>query len=207
MTTVCGPFLSARWGFIDQFLANALRNYNYVHSALRLDPDTTRIRKQRLKRHFLSITMPYRDSPAPFESHYYYLHDNSKHPEPDFLRDKLRHWLPPRLSYSAQERHHRKQEFEDGKPPAEISPLVDNLVRLAVALTAIVVLVAPMCIMVLNPSPVKSLITSAVSMVIFACALSFVLKTSNVEMLVATATYSAVLVVFVGTSSSPSPNP
>jgi hypothetical protein len=33
--------------------------------------------------------------------------------------------------------------------------------------------------------------------------LSFGVKTTNVETLVATATYSAVLVVFVGTNSSP----
>lgn len=206
MTTVRGSFGTARLLFSDTFLANALRNYNYVHSAPRLDPETTAVRKQRLKRHFRSITTSYRHT-LPFESHYYYLHDNAKHPESDFLRDKLRHWLPPRLSYSTQERHHRRQEFEDGKPPAEVSPLVDNIVRLAVALVSVVVLVAPMCIMVLNPSPVKSLITSAVSMVIFACALSFAIKTSNINVLVATATYSAVLVVFVGTSSSPSSNP
>lgn len=149
------------------------------------------------------MTTSYRHSLS-FESHYYYLHDNAKHPEPDFLRDKLRHWLPSRLSYSKQERQHRRQEFEDGKPPAEVSPLVDNLVRLMVAQAAVVVLVAPVCIKVLNPSPVKSLITSAVSMVIFACALSFAIKTSNTEILFATATYSAVLVVFVGTSSSSS---
>lgn len=202
MTTVCDVFGIAKLSFSDIFIANALRNYNFVHSAPRLDSDTTDQRKLRLKRRFRSITLSYRHT-LPFESHYYYLHDNAKHPESDFLRDKLRHWLPPRLSYSAQERQHRRQEFEDGKPPAEISPLVDNIVRLAVALVSVVVLVAPMCIMVLNPSPVKSLITSAVSMVIFACALSFAIKTSNINVLVATATYSAVLV----TSSSPSSNP
>lgn len=206
MTTVCDSFGTTGLLFSNTFLANALRNYNYVHSAPRLDPETTAVRKQRLKRHFRSITTSYRHT-LPFESHYYYLHDNTKHPESDFLRDKMRHWLPPRLSYSAQERQHRKQEFEDGKPPAEVSPLVDNIVRLAIALVSVVVLVAPMCIMVLNPSPVKSLITSAVSMVIFACALSFAIKTSNINVLVATATYSAVLVVFVGTSSAPSSNP
>ncbi len=145
--------------------------------------------------------MNYRHT-RPFESHYYFLHDNSTHPASDMLRDKLRHWPPPHLSYSAQERLHRCKEFEEGKPPAEISPSVDNLVRLFVAFIAVCVLVAPMCIMSVYPSPTKSLITSSVFMVVFACALSFAAKTSNIETLVATATYSAVLVVFVGANSS-----
>lgn len=141
----------------------------------------------------------------PFESHYYYLHDNTKHAVPDFLRDKLRLWLPLRFSYSAQERLFRSQEFEEGKPPAEISPLVDSLVRLLIALMAVLVLVAPMHIMSVQPSETKSLVTSSAFMVLFACVLSFAVKTTNVETLVATATYSAVLVVFVGTSSSTGP--
>lgn len=124
---------------------------------------------------------------------------------PDFLRDKLRQWLPSRFSYSAQERLFRSQEFEDGKPPAEISPLVDNTVRLLVALMAVLVLVIPMHIMSVKPSPTKSLVTSSAFMVLFAAVLSFAVKTSNVETLVATSTYSAVLVVFVGTSSSTGP--
>jgi len=182
----------------------ALRDYNYVHEARRIDPETTEQRKQRLKLGFPTVTTAYHHT-RPFESHYYYLHDNAKHPVPDILRNKLRHWLPPRLSYSAQERLYRGKEFEDGKPPAEISPLVDNLVRLFVALVAVLVLVVPMYIMSVNPSPQKGLITSSVFMFMFACVLSFAVKTSNIETLVATATYSAVLVVFVGTNSSTLP--
>jgi hypothetical protein len=44
-------------------------------------------------------------------------------------------------------------------------------------------------------------------MVIFVSVLLFAAKTSNVETLVAAATYSAVLVVFVGTNSSTLPSP
>ncbi|KAL6401827.1 hypothetical protein AUP68_14283 [Ilyonectria robusta] len=179
----------------------ALRNYNYIRESNRIHSETTERRKQRLKLKFPSMTTTYQHT-RPFESHYYYLHDNAKNPAPDVLRDKLRHWLPPQLSYSAQERLYRSKEFDEGKPPAEISPFVDNLVRLSVALVAVVVLVAPMCILSVHPSPTKSLITSSVFMIIFACALSFGVKSSNIETLVATATYSAVLVVFVGTNSS-----
>lgn len=165
-----------------------------------MDHEATQDRKQRLKLKFPSAVLSCRYS-SPFESHYHYLHDNEKSPAPDFLRDKLRHWLPNRLSYSSTERTRRPLEFKQGKPPADISPLVDNLVRLFVSLMAVLALVAPMCIMAVRPSPAKSLITASIFMVVFACSLSFAMKTTNVETLVATATYSAVLVVFVGTNS------
>ncbi|OTA85627.1 hypothetical protein M434DRAFT_16063 [Hypoxylon sp. CO27-5] len=181
----------------------AIRNYNYIHEAHRLDYHTTERRKQRLKYKFQSMTTSYRHT-RPFESHYYYLHDNARHPMPDVLRDKLRRWLPLRLSYSSQERRYRSKEFDEGKPPDEISPLVDNLVRLSVALVAVLVLAVPICIISVQPSLTKSLVTSIIFMVLFACALSFGVKSSNIETLVATATYSAVLVVFIGTNTQAS---
>jgi hypothetical protein len=120
---------------------------------------------------------------------------------PDILRNTLRLWLPIQLSYSSEERRYRSKEFEEGQPPIEISPFVDNFVRLCIALIAVVVLIVPMCIMSVWPSLSKSLVTAAVFMVLFACGMSFGIKGTNVETLVATATYSAVLVVFVGTST------
>lgn len=181
-------------------LATAVRNYNYVHEARRLDKHNMERRKQRLKLKFPSLTIKYRQT-RPFESHYRFLNDNSHIQKPDFLRDKLRQWLPAQLSYSTHERHYRAKEYEEGEVPMEISSFVDISVRLLVSLVAVVVLVAPMCIMAVNPSPTKSLVTSSVFMVLFACSLSFGIKTSNAETMVATATYSAVLVVFVGTNT------
>lgn len=54
--------------------------------------------------------------------------------------------------------------------------------------------------MTLQPSEKKSLVTVSVAVVNFALILAFGVKVSNVETLVSTATYAAVLVVFVGTS-------
>jgi len=48
----------------------------------------------------------------------------------------------------------------------------------------------------------KSMITVSVAVVAFALVLGLVFETKNQETLVATATYAAVLVVFVGTSVS-----
>jgi hypothetical protein len=70
-----------------------------------------------------------------------------------------------------------------------------------VAITGGLFLVTPMIIMTLQPSEVKSLVTVSAFVLLFALSLSFGVKVSNIETLVSTATYAAVLVVFVGTSS------
>jgi hypothetical protein len=69
-----------------------------------------------------------------------------------------------------------------------------------VAFAGGVSLVVPMVVMRLNESLTKSLITVSVAVVLFAGALSVIFRAPNTETLVATATYAAVLVVFVGTS-------
>jgi len=64
-------------------------------------------------------------------------------------------------------------------------------------------LLVPMIIMVFEASLSKSLITTSVSVLFFAGFLSFGISASNQDILAATATYAAVLVVFVGTSLPP----
>ena len=59
----------------------------------------------------------------------------------------------------------------------------------------------PMLVMSLpKTEKVKSLITVSVAVTIFAALMSLGIRAGNAETLVATATYAAVLVVFVGTS-------
>lgn len=77
---------------------------------------------------------------------------------------------------------------------------MDRIVRLIVAFIGGAFLVVPMLVMTLHQSQTKSLITASLSVVFFAIAISFGFKTTNVETLVATATYAAVLVVFVGST-------
>lgn len=109
--------------------------------------------------------------------------------------------LPSRLTFSHQERLARMKEFEDGVPPKTVSTFVDRLARLIAAFAGGVFLIVPMIIMTLHPSETKSLVTVSVAVVVFALLLSFGIQVSNIETLVSTATYAAVLVVFVGTSS------
>lgn len=82
-----------------------------------------------------------------------------------------------------------------------MSAFVDRLARFVIAFAGGVFLVVPMIIMTLRPSETKSLVTVSVAVVIFSLILAFGIRVSNVETVVSTATYAAVLVVFVGTSS------
>jgi hypothetical protein len=69
-----------------------------------------------------------------------------------------------------------------------------------------IALIVPTVIMAKHPDTNFSLVTTAVATVLFALALAFGAKDSTgKDVLAATAAYSAVLVVFIGTSlSSPS---
>lgn len=62
-------------------------------------------------------------------------------------------------------------------------------------------MVVPMVIMIYSPSEKKSVITVSVAVLIVALILSFGIKVSDMNTLVSTATFAAVLVVFVGTST------
>jgi hypothetical protein len=62
-------------------------------------------------------------------------------------------------------------------------------------------LVVPMFIMRFpEVEVVKSLVTVSIAVLLFAGALSVFFKASNTDTMIATATYAAVLVVFVGVS-------
>lgn len=157
----------------------------------------------------------------PWESHYAYFHDGGgggqpqqrqnqrQHNHPgvaaafttDPFRRLLMRVLPPRLTFSREERQARAREYEEGRPPRHVSGVVDGLARFIMAIAGGVFLVVPMIVMTLQPSQTKSLVTVSVAVVVFSLLLSLGIKVSNIETLVSTATYAAVLVVFVGTSS------
>lgn len=120
----------------------------------------------------------------------------------DTLRDLLKRHLPRALTYTPGDMRKRTEEYLAGEPPEEVSPFVDRLARFLVAFLGGAMLVVPMLVMRLPEVTVaKSLVTVSASVLLFAGALSVLFKASNTETLVATATYAAVLVVFVGVSA------
>ncbi|KAF4632824.1 hypothetical protein G7Y89_g5301 [Cudoniella acicularis] len=179
--------------------SQAIRNYNLLRELKPLDQGSTEERKNLLKTSFPSLTSQCRWT-KPFESHYYALKDNKANI--DNLRKALRLLLPRHLTYSHGERLRRSREFEEGEPPHEISAVVDRASRLIVALVGGAFLIVPMLIMAINPGQTKSLVTASVSTLFFSCAVSLGFNSSNNEALVSTATYAAVLVVFVGITTT-----
>jgi hypothetical protein len=82
-----------------------------------------------------------------------------------------------------------------------VSGLVDRLARLLISLAGGAFLIAPMVVMTLGQGEVHNLVTASMAVVAFALVVAFAIRASNAETLIAKATYAAVLVVFVGTSS------
>lgn len=134
-----------------------------------------------------------------FKSHYSYFDVSDA--KIDSLRILLMKGLPVWMTYSRNERAARKREYSDGKPPKEVSHFVDRLCRFIIAAIGGLFLVGPMLIMAIRPSTAKSLITVSAFVFLFALVLTFGIRVTNIEGLVSTATYAAVLVVFVGSST------
>ena len=119
----------------------------------------------------------------------------------DNLREVLKRRLPRSVTYTKYDVHNRTDEYFANEPPEQVSPFVDRLARFLVAFLGGAMLVVPMMVMRLpEVTVVKSLVTVSISVLAFAGALSVFFKASNTDTMVATATYAAVLVVFVGVS-------
>ncbi|CZR67095.1 uncharacterized protein PAC_16994 [Phialocephala subalpina] len=123
-----------------------------------------------------------------------------QHEHGDPLRYFLCSHLSVRIKYSAEEKKLRKTDFDKEYPPITVSPRVE-LARFIIAMFGPISILVPMIIMSLNPSKTKSLITTSVATVFFACCCSLTLQTANDQTLAATAGHAAVLMVFVGLNS------
>jgi hypothetical protein len=80
-------------------------------------------------------------------------------------------------------------------------PIIEAITRLLVSILAGIFLLVPMISMSYINSKKYLLITASLFVLLFAVTLSLASKATNQELMVATATYAAVLVVFVGQTS------
>jgi VIT1/CCC1 family predicted Fe2+/Mn2+ transporter len=156
-------------------------------------------RSQRLKRHFHAINQP---PHYPLNSHYFYAY--LPPPPTDAARAFVQGLLPNHLTFSQEEKTYRPKEYASGQAPESVSPFVDRLTRFLIAFIGGAFLLVPMLVMAIRPSTTKSLITTCVAVLLFATVVALGFKGKNVETMASTATYAAVLVVFIGTSSSQS---
>jgi hypothetical protein len=70
----------------------------------------------------------------------------------------------------------------------EISNTVNNTTQICVAIVAGGLLIGPMCVMSIGPSLTKILLTMSVFTIFFAARVFFGIKSTNVEIFIATAT-------------------
>jgi VIT1/CCC1 family predicted Fe2+/Mn2+ transporter len=182
----------------DKPIATAVRDYQFLRSRKSVARKDMHTRRQVLQKWFQNRF----GRGDVFWSHYSYFDEAVATIDP--LRNFLMSRLPVSLTYSGSEKNDRVDQYQSGGPPKDVSATVDHLARFIIAITGGLFLIVPMLIMAIDTSQKKSLITVSLAVFLFALALSFGVRTSNVEALVSTATYAAVLVVFVGTNSGDS---
>ncbi|KAL7807563.1 hypothetical protein V8C44DRAFT_337410 [Trichoderma aethiopicum] len=176
--------------------ATAIRDYQFLRNMKSVEKTSIPHRKLLLQKFFDAEL----DLDDPFEAHYAYCQDMNANIDP--IRESLLKYIPDNLAFSRSKCLEKGEgDLPEGKPPRSVSPFVDRLARFIISFIGPVFLVAPMIIMTLSPSQTKSLVTVSVAVIIFSLLLSFGVRVSNVDTLVSTATYAAVLVVFVGTST------
>jgi hypothetical protein len=179
----------------DKTPATAIRDYQFLRNQKTVDRREMHKRRLLLQRWFQAEL----GVGHPFWSHYSYFKESDSKIDP--VRAFLMRRLPVWLTYSKNERSDRQKEYNEGSEPKDVSLLVDRLARFLITITSGLFLIVPMLIMAIHASEKKSLITVSASVFLFVLVLSFGVQVTNVEALVSTATYAAVLVVFVGTSS------
>ncbi|KAF7915044.1 uncharacterized protein EAE98_011367 [Botrytis deweyae] len=176
----------------------AIRDTEYMSNLSRVPPSITMNHRIFLEHGFPSIAN--RDG-APYDTNYLSL----LHKIPlarDAVREFLRKYLHKRLSWSTTEQSARRTDFYKNSLPETYSPFVDWLARFIIAVGGGAALIVPMLIMSIDAGKVKSLVTVSVAVILFALSVSLGFKIDNKDTLTATATYAAVLVVFVGTNNT-----
>ena len=178
--------------------AKAIRDFEYMNQ-LTILPDMARLDS----RIFLHVAFPELANrlSEPFNTTYRTLNRKIAL-NGDVVREILRRYLTRRLSWSPSERKANKVGYHKGERPKTYSPFLDALARFIIAVGGGLSLIVPMLVMSFDASRTKSLVTVSVAVVLFALLLSLGFDTDNKDTLMATATYAAVLVVFVGTSST-----
>jgi VIT1/CCC1 family predicted Fe2+/Mn2+ transporter len=179
--------------------ADAIRDYKDM-SALSDLPDYARDTRMALELKFPYLAQPHEgEANRPYDTRYKTI-KKRKVQLRDPIREMLRRILPNRLSWPEEERRLRRAEYGAGQPPEMYSRLVDSIARFIIGTLGGCALIVPMVVLSLGSSLTKSLIVVSVSLVLFALIVGLVFELDNKDTIVATATYAAVLVVFVGNS-------
>jgi hypothetical protein len=192
---------------ITNGVANALKDYQYMDQLPSLPSSLAFRQRTELERVFESMIQPNTtginpsDKSVPYDNHYLSLNPRPSQ-KADPVRELLRKVLPKYISWTAQEKKNRRADYSRGEPPEIYSPSLNRIARFLVGLVGAAWLIVPLLIMAFHSSLTKTMITVCTSVVLFALAVSLVFELDNKDTVTATSTYAAVLVVFVGTSTT-----
>ncbi|KAI2472674.1 hypothetical protein F4781DRAFT_318043 [Annulohypoxylon bovei var. microspora] len=203
-------------GLLLHQYTNALRDYQYMAQLPPLASAPAVRQRAELERVFGSLAQPslprrntaasenvnidMEDRNVPYDNEYL-----SLNPKPmqslDPVRAFLRIHLPRHLSWTEEEKSSRRGDYSQGLPPDLCSRTLNRIARFLVGIVGGAWLIVPLLIMAFDSSLTKTMITVCTAVVLFALAVSLVFELDNKDTVTATATYAAVLVVFVGTST------
>lgn len=123
-------------------------------------------------------------------------------PFSDEVREFFRTYMPSQITWTKAEMEAKPDLYHEGYAPTTLSSTIDRLARFTIAMAGALFILVPMYIMAIDQSRTKNLVTTTVAVVLFALLCSVTLRTSNDQTLAATAGYAAVLMVFVGLTST-----
>jgi len=124
----------------------------------------------------------------------------------DPLRELLRKYLPNYLIYTERQKTYLKGESEDRKSNRTLFPgdpyVVDKIARIMFGILGGVVLLVPLVVLTFIENNHYRLLATTLFTFVFVLFMAFFSDASNQELIGATAAYTAVLVVFVGSALS-----
>ncbi|KAK0119488.1 hypothetical protein ONS95_010935 [Cadophora gregata] len=118
------------------------------------------------------------------------------------LQTILQGYLPKWITWSSAEKKLQPAYYAKGKAPTKVSTAVRVISSTILSLCSGASIIVPMIVMSFNASKEKSLIVVSVAVVLFGFVLGAIVQAKSENVFIATATYAAVLVVFVGVSGS-----
>lgn len=136
--------------------------------------------------------------------HFDYVSFPASAPGLDQVRSVLKRILPAKHAPNQRYSPARMGKVGLTVSHTEVSRLVNRLAWIIVAITGGVFLLVPMIIMTFATDAHMRLVVVSVAVLWFAVSVALVSKATNQELIAATAAYSAVLVVYVGTTSGAS---
>jgi hypothetical protein len=176
--------------------SEAMRNIEYL----------TKFPSQRFDNAFNRSNIVFPFVKPKMSDNYDYCNFHAPSPAVDQVRSLLQQILPQRVILSDAslfyKLYKRRPEELPRPSPRQLSPVVDGFARILVATTGGVFLLVPMIIMTWVTNVHIRLIIVSVSVLWFAISIALTSKATNQELITATAAYTAVLVVYVGTTSS-----